>query len=461
VSLDFLGAAGPRNGNDPGLRVRHQTRSPVTIPPGGDFWVRWIDVDRGGGQADDGLAIDDFKLIPNGPRDIGRVGIPFQENFDSLADHSDVITPPGWTFDEAGPAADVFYRASDGATLVGDTYSVGTGFSSDRGFAVYRGNNSNDSKLGVALRNTTGSTISSINVAFAAEQWNASGYGDEDHVLFAYSTDATSPTAGTWTPVPSLDIDTIQAPVGTHPVLFDGNDPANRKLLSESIPVTVPPGATLWLRWADEPGVASGHEDLLGIDDLSVSVVAPDADGDTFADGGDNCPAVANPDQANTDGAPDGGDACDSDDDNDGIPDSEDPFPLDPSLPGKPATSTAANSTPIAVAAPPDAKPTIRGPKRGKARVNRKRGFFVPRLLVGCGAGVTRCVVTGTVRARAVKRMFTMKPNSNSRVKLVLTKKAYKLLKRKKRLDVTVKIVVQRGTFAVTKTIKLKLVPAQ
>jgi hypothetical protein len=46
-------------------------------------------------------------------------------------------------------------------------------------------------------------------------------------------------------------------------------------------------------------------------------------------------------------------------------------------------------------------------------------------------------------------------------VKLVLTKKAYKLLKRKKRLDVTVKIVVQRGTFAVTKTIKLKLVPAQ
>lgn len=45
----------------------------------------------------------------------------------------------------------------------------------------------------------------------------------------------------------------------------------------------------------------------------------PDADGDTVADSTDNCVNVANTNQLNTDGANDGGDACDTDDDNDAV----------------------------------------------------------------------------------------------------------------------------------------------
>ena len=49
-----------------------------------------------------------------------------------------------------------------------------------------------------------------------------------------------------------------------------------------------------------------------------------DEDGDGVGDKDDNCPNVRNGDQRNTDGLPDGGDACDSDMDGDGVPNGSD-----------------------------------------------------------------------------------------------------------------------------------------
>ncbi|WP_198319143.1 BspA family leucine-rich repeat surface protein [Arenibacter algicola] len=54
-----------------------------------------------------------------------------------------------------------------------------------------------------------------------------------------------------------------------------------------------------------------------------------DTDEDGIVDSSDNCPLIANADQADND--VDGeGDVCDTDDDNDGTPDTEDAFPFDP-----------------------------------------------------------------------------------------------------------------------------------
>lgn len=60
-----------------------------------------------------------------------------------------------------------------------------------------------------------------------------------------------------------------------------------------------------------------------------TALAGVDTDGDGIDDVLDNCPVDANPDQENFDNDQ-LGDLCDPDDDNDGIPDEDDAFPLDP-----------------------------------------------------------------------------------------------------------------------------------
>ena len=91
--------------------------------------------------------------------------------------------------------------------------------------------------------------------------------------------------------------------VGLNDTVSDDNETivvALQQSASVAYGVGVPPSTTLRLR------------------DIVPNL---DHDGDGKPDAIDNCPSVANADQLNTDGAADGGDACDTDDDNDGLSD--------------------------------------------------------------------------------------------------------------------------------------------
>ena len=76
----------------------------------------------------------------------------------------------------------------------------------------------------------------------------------------------------------------------------------------------------------DNDQLDDDEEDLDGDGQLDLGETRPldpDTDDDNIIDGADNCPRTVNPDQADNDlnDGVDGGDACDDDDDNDGIPD--------------------------------------------------------------------------------------------------------------------------------------------
>lgn len=68
---------------------------------------------------------------------------------------------------------------------------------------------------------------------------------------------------------------------------------------------------------ADNDGLTNAEEAAIGTDKLDS-----DSDDDGYVDGSDNCPSAANDDQLDTDGD-ETGDACDADDDNDGLTDAE------------------------------------------------------------------------------------------------------------------------------------------
>lgn len=197
----------------------------------------------------------------------------YTQNFNTLRSSSGTSTalPTGWRLFETGTNANTRYTSDAGSNTSGDTYSYGTGTSTDRALGTVR-STALIASFGIQVRNSTGQTITSLTISYAGEQWRCGTAGRTDQLDFQYSLNATSLSNGTWTDANTLD---FASPSTTTIGARDGNAAGNRSIKSATITgIRIPNNAVFWLRWTDFD--ASGADDGLAVDDFTLRLHAGD-----------------------------------------------------------------------------------------------------------------------------------------------------------------------------------------
>jgi predicted extracellular nuclease len=194
----------------------------------------------------------------------------YSQNFNSLISSGTTTwtngsTLSGWYTSRTGTGTSI--AASDGSTPSGNLYSYGT-TSTDRALGSVGSNGAGNFLWGARFFNDTGSTISTLSINYAGEQWRNSAAAAQT-VDFQYQLGATSLNAGSWTDFNPLD---FTSPVisGTAGAL-NGNHSTNRTILSGSLSgLSLAAGQEIWLRWSDSNHTGNDHG--LAIDDVQVSI---------------------------------------------------------------------------------------------------------------------------------------------------------------------------------------------
>lgn len=215
------------------------------------------------GNASASINLTDNDVAPN--QNISLIS-SYSQDFNTLANSgSSSSLPTGWLFNETGTNANGLYNAGTGSGTGGDTYSFGTGTSTDRAFGTLQ-SGSLISTIGAQIQNNSGTTITKIKISYTGEQWRLGTISRTDKLSFQYSLDANDLTNGTWVDVTALDFIT---PTITAVGAKDGNAPDNRTEIVYTIrDLSIPNGAVFLIRWTDFN--ASGSDDGFAIDDFTI-----------------------------------------------------------------------------------------------------------------------------------------------------------------------------------------------
>jgi len=199
------------------------------------------------------------------PAQVSYSGGIYAENFNSLASSGTSSNlPGGWAFAESLSNADNTYAANNGSSNAGNTYSYGAIGNPERALGCLASGNL-VSIIGASFTNNTSGTITALIISYTGEQWRR-GDGSANTLVFAYSTNATSLTNGSWTSVAQLN---FTAPITSGNSALDGNAAANRTNILHTITgLNIPANATFWIRWSDTNDI--GADDGLAIDDFSL-----------------------------------------------------------------------------------------------------------------------------------------------------------------------------------------------
>ena len=211
--------------------------------------------------------------IANAQTPVSITGTTYTQNFNSLDTTSTPSSnlPAGWSIYEKGTSAavDQKYKAGTGSSNAGDTYSFGLLGNVDRALGSLC-SSTNKPRFGVGFTNNTGSTITSLAISYTGEQWRSGDIASvSDSLILEYSTTATAinDTVSSWSQNYALMFNSVITNLSN--TALDGNLPANRMAKNGTINVTIPNGATIFLRW-DDISIA-GSDDCLAIDDLNIT----------------------------------------------------------------------------------------------------------------------------------------------------------------------------------------------
>ncbi|MBF9222030.1 fibronectin type III domain-containing protein [Hymenobacter ruricola] len=247
----------------------------VSLTPGTAYTVSIVSNCAGGATATAATTTFTTATPPVPSISIAAVNTAYSENFNTLATAGSAnaigTLPLGWTFDEADTNANTNYRADDGGSATGDTFSYGTGTTTDRALGTLA-SGSLQSTIGAAYTNNTGVPITSLLINYTGELWRLAVLsGRLDRLDFSYSTGGGTFTTATYTPFSALNFSTpatadLTAAVGAR----NGNAAANQTAVTGTISgLNIAPGATFFIRWVD-PDI-TGNDDGLAIDNFSLT----------------------------------------------------------------------------------------------------------------------------------------------------------------------------------------------
>jgi uncharacterized repeat protein (TIGR01451 family) len=210
---------------------------------------------------------------------------PYNQTFDSLINAGSAawqnnVTLKSW-YAAAGntPITTITAYNYDNppASVPGGLYSFGATGSSDRALGLIGSFTNTPKRMGVVLRNTSGSRIKRLTISYTGEQWrDGNTITTTERLQFKYKKSATGATLGAadiqtgvgFTNYPALDFD---SPQNSAQGPINGKDPANSRAISATIELhpDLYPNQEMMLVW-EKDNVSPGADDGLAIDNLAV-----------------------------------------------------------------------------------------------------------------------------------------------------------------------------------------------
>ncbi|MBN8707271.1 MAG: T9SS type A sorting domain-containing protein [Bacteroidetes bacterium] len=204
----------------------------------------------------------------------------YVENFNTLPTSSGTwannTTLVGWYAKTDNTASITTVGVNSGSSTTAGFYSFGSTGNTDRamGFAssnAYTGTSGTGKNyIGLRLSNSGTSDITSLSVTYTGEQWRKENNANAQKLILTYQigTGLSDPKAGTWIATTSEFTSPIIG--ATAAAALDGNLPVNTVTgITINIPVTIPVGQEIMLRWEDLND--SGNDHQLAIDDVTVT----------------------------------------------------------------------------------------------------------------------------------------------------------------------------------------------